>query len=186
MSSPTDGAITITTAQGESCTTSSRTPVDADTAAFSCTIVFASGGLRTQVTATFAGSVAYANSASDGQATHQVLSDDARLASLALTNHTYMPTFDGGTLTYTASVASDVTSIEVEAFAIDPNALVAIGTHTAQVGGSTRVLVLAPGPNAIDILVTAADGIATRTYRVDVSREQNTGACSIFCDGFEQ
>jgi hypothetical protein len=186
VSSPTDGAITFTTAQGESCTTSIRTPVDADTAAFSCNIIFASGGLRTQVTATFAGSVAYSNSASDGQATHQVLGNDVRLASLALTNHSYAPTFDADTLIYTASVAPDVANIEVETFASDPNALVAIGTYAAQVGGSTRVLVLAPGPNAVDILVTAADGIATRTYRVDVTREQNTGPCSIFCDGFEQ
>jgi hypothetical protein len=53
------------------------------------------------------------------------------------------------------------------------------------IGASTRVLVLAPGANPIDIQVTAADGIATRTYRVDVTREQDSGPCSIFCDGFE-
>ena len=68
---PADGSVVITASTGETCTASTPAPVDADTSAYACAIVFATSGTRS-LTAAFTGSATHQDSSSDGSDTHHV------------------------------------------------------------------------------------------------------------------
>ena len=96
------------------------------------------------------------------------LSNDATLSSLSLSNVTLDSPFLSGTLSYTASVASSVTSTTVTAETTDSSA-----TSVIKLGGVTDTdgtVALAEGDNTITVEVTAEDTVATRTYQVTVTR----------------
>lgn len=94
-------------------------------------------------------------------------STDATLSSLIINSGTLSPNFGSGTTTYTASVINGVTSLTV--------------TPTSN-GGSIKIngvsatsaqgfpVALNPGPNNIEIEVTAADGVTKQTYSLTVTR----------------
>ena len=82
---------------------------------------------------------------------------------------TLSPTFASATDTYTAEVASDVSSITVIAIPSDPGATVAI-----RIGGTEDpdgTVELLEGANVIEVEVTDEDGVTSRTYTVTVVRE---------------
>ena len=79
------------------------------------------------------------------------------------------PTFASATGTYTANVASDVSSITVIAIPRDPVVTVAI-----RIGGTEDpdgTVELLEGANVIEVEVTDKDGVTSRTYTVTVVRE---------------
>jgi hypothetical protein len=86
-------------------------------------------------------------------------SNEADLASLAVSSGSLSPAFDRDTTTYAASVSHGVTSISVTAAAA-PGA-------SASCPGSTALDV---GANTLTCTVTAADGTTTKTYTVTVTR----------------
>lgn len=93
-------------------------------------------------------------------------SSDASLLGLGLidTNSTSValsPSFDPATTSYTATVASTSKTVSVLGTASDSGATVVSGTGDAA---------LAVGPNAIKVVVLAADGVTTKTYTVTVTR----------------
>ena len=82
---------------------------------------------------------------------------------------TLSPTFASTTETYTANVASNVSSITVIAIPSDPDATVVI-----RIGGTEDpdgTVELLEGANVIEVEVTAEDGLTSRTYTVTVVRE---------------
>jgi hypothetical protein len=90
-----------------------------------------------------------------------VLSTDATLSTLTVSEGTLTPVFDPATTTYSVEVANTVTSITITATANDANAsLVGDGTQTD----------LTVGDNVFNIVVTAEDGTTTETYTVTVKR----------------
>lgn len=97
--------------------------------------------------------------------------NDAKLTGLTVGALSLSPTFDGDTLTYTASAANNVSSAAVNAIAAEADAVIGItvtsGTTTKNVnnGGSAA---LAVGANTI--AVTVKKGNATRVYTVTVTR----------------
>ncbi|MDE0350594.1 MAG: sulfatase-like hydrolase/transferase [Gammaproteobacteria bacterium] len=110
-----------------------------------------------------------------------LLSTDASLSALALTdgdgdavslNETFAPL----TTSYTASVGYDVTGLTLSPTTGDSNAtvtyLAADGTTLADDDADTTALdtTLAVGANAIQVKVTAEDGVTTQTYSVTVQR----------------
>ena len=82
---------------------------------------------------------------------------------------TLSPTFASATDTYTANVASDVSSIAVIAIPSDPGATVVIRTGgTEDPDGTVELL---EGANVIEVEVTGEDGVTSNTYTVTVVRE---------------
>jgi hypothetical protein len=96
------------------------------------------------------------------------LSDVAYLASLKLDKGTLSPAFNKRTYTYNASVANNVTSVNVTTSSQDSKAKVVV------LGGSN----LKVGSNEIKITVTAEDNINKRNYTIIVKRSSTIGAVS--------
>jgi uncharacterized repeat protein (TIGR02543 family) len=103
-----------------------------------------------------------------------IVSSVATLSNLTLSSGTLSPTFDSATETYTASVANDVDSVTVTASKSNS------GANTVQYLGATGTTsftgALAVGSNVIRTVVTAGDGITTKTYTVTVTRAASTVA----------
>ena len=103
-----------------------------------------------------------------------IVSSVATLSNLTLSSGTLSPTFDSATETYTASVANAVDSVTVTATKSN------LGANTVQYLGATGTTpftgALAVGSNVIRTVVTAGDGITTKTYTVTVTRAASTVA----------
>ena len=103
------------------------------------------------------------------------LAGDTNLSALNVSVGTLNPVFTAGTTLYTVDVPTNVTSVDVSATKSDPNAVMAIGSVTVPAGtasGSATNLPLgAPGSDTlISILVTAQNGIDSKTYTVTIHR----------------
>lgn len=96
---------------------------------------------------------------------------NADLSNLALSAGTLTPAFSSGTTSYTASVANAMNSITVTPTTADANASVTVNSVTVTSGTSTSPITLNLGTNTINVLVTAQDGLATKTYSVVVTRQ---------------
>lgn len=92
-------------------------------------------------------------------------SSNANLSNIKLTNNgnsiALTPTFNKSTTSYSASVGSDVTSIDVSAILEDSKATIVSGTGTKQ---------LVEGNNAVSIVVRAENG-TTKTYNINVVKK---------------
>jgi uncharacterized repeat protein (TIGR02543 family) len=98
-------------------------------------------------------------------------STDATLMDLSISSGTLSPAFASGTTSYTASVASSVST----GFAVTPTKSQSSAT-TVQYLGATGTTAFAGnlsfGANIIRTVVTAQDGTTTSTYTVTVTRAQ--------------
>jgi gliding motility-associated-like protein len=101
--------------------------------------------------------------------TRAVPSTDATLAGLSLNSGTLSPVFSSGTDTYTTAVNYATGSITITPAATNANALIAIGGISVA-SGSGLSISLNEGSNAIPVVVTAEDGITTKTYTLTVNR----------------
>src|SRR6185503_12085907 len=106
----------------------------------------------------------------------RVASANANLFALTLSNGTLSPVFVSGTLKYTASVASGISSITVTPTTTDPNAIVKVNGVTVVSGAASGPIALAFGANVINVVVTAQNGTATKTYTVTVTRTPSANA----------
>jgi hypothetical protein len=96
---------------------------------------------------------------------------DISLASLAIDAGTLSPAFVGTTLTYSASVPYSVSNLNVTPVANAADATVTIGATTINAGAPSASVPLNVGlPNRIRVTVTAADGVNTQNYTVNVTR----------------
>lgn len=98
-------------------------------------------------------------------------SSNADLSNLALSAGTLTPAFSSGTASYTASVANAMNSITVTPTTADANASVQVNSMTVTSGTSTSPITLNVGANSVNVLVTAQDGLTTKTYSVAVTRQ---------------
>ena len=97
-------------------------------------------------------------------------SADATLSSLSLSGVTLTPVFAAGTTAYAASVGHAVTETTVTASASDASASVEITPEDADDQTLGDQVDLAVGETTISVVVTAQDGVTTRTYSVTVTR----------------
>ena len=102
-------------------------------------------------------------------------STNANLSALSLSTGTLAPAFAANTTSYSATVPFAASSITVTATRADANATLQVrvngGSYTALTSGSpSGSLPLNVGSNTIDVLVTAQDGITTKTYTTTVTR----------------
>ena len=108
-------------------------------------------------------------------------SDDATLSALSLSSGTLDPVFASNTTSYTATVASSVSSITVSATRNDSNATLAYLDEDDQVlddadaNTDGQQVDLDVGDNTIKVEVTAEDTTTTRTYTIVVTRESPRG-----------
>jgi hypothetical protein len=103
--------------------------------------------------------------------------NDASLSDLTLSHGAALsPAFAGGTTSYTASVANNVTSLTVTPTVHDANATVKVNGTPVTSGTPSGNIALSVGPNTINVVVTAQDGSTTGTYTIIVTRAGSTNA----------
>ena len=107
---------------------------------------------------------------------HRAASDDSNLSALTVTENSFAHPIDLNTPPpYTINVPTNVTTVDISATKSDPNAVMAIGSVTIPAGtasGSASNLPLGgPGSDTpISVLVTAQNGIDSKTYTVTIHR----------------
>ncbi|WKY48998.1 cadherin-like beta sandwich domain-containing protein [Eubacteriaceae bacterium ES3] len=91
---------------------------------------------------------------------------DATLSDLSLSEGTLSPTFAQTTTAYTATVGNAVDSLTVTPTATDSGADIMVNGNDASVPVNLTV-----GTNTITIVVTGSDAVTTRTYTINVTRQ---------------
>jgi hypothetical protein len=102
--------------------------------------------------------------------TRAIPSTNANLSNLILSTGALKPTFSAGITTYTQSVANSVASLTVTPTVADATAAVTVNGIPVPSGIASGSIGLAIGDNIITIVVTAQDGITTKTYTVTAAR----------------
>lgn len=97
-------------------------------------------------------------------------SNNANLTGLTLSSGALTPAFSSGTIAYTQSVASSVSSITVTPTVNQANATVTVNGTAVATGVASGSINLNVGPNTITTVVTAQDGTTTKTYTTTVTR----------------
>ena len=101
------------------------------------------------------------------------LSTDADLASLTISVGT-LPTFAAATISYAVSVDNDVASVTFTPTTNDDDASVTVAGAAVTSATASGAIDLTVGANPIDIIVTAQNGVAMKTYTVTIDRGANT------------
>ncbi|WP_141692432.1 cadherin-like beta sandwich domain-containing protein [Paenibacillus pectinilyticus] len=112
--------------------------------------------------------------------TTTVLSQDATLSGLSSANATLNETFASGTTAYTANVLYAVSSITVTPTVNESHATVKVNNLTVSSGQPSSAISLAVGnTNITNVVVTAEDGITTKTYQITVTRAPKSTNASL-------
>lgn len=101
------------------------------------------------------------------QVTAPAASDDATLSALSIGSLTLSPAFASATVTYTAATSNATNT--VTAVPSDAGAAITVTVNGTEIDNGTAATWTA-GSNAVKIAVTAADGKATKTYTVTVTK----------------
>ncbi|WP_438348202.1 cadherin-like beta sandwich domain-containing protein [Paenibacillus sp. FA6] len=99
----------------------------------------------------------------------------ADLSGLTLSAGTLSPTFNAATTSYTASVGSDVTSLDVRPTAVDAEATMTVN-GSAVASGQATATALNVGDNAITVQVIAKDGNTKKSYTIIVTVTSSNGS----------
>ena len=103
--------------------------------------------------------------------------DDATLSGLTLSG-VDIGSFSSAVAEYSATAGYAVGATTVTATPTHPGASMAISDGAGSVAGRTRTVALSEGENTVAVTVTAADGVAERTYTVSVTRAPHGAALS--------
>ncbi|HEY2580797.1 MAG TPA: cadherin-like beta sandwich domain-containing protein [Mucilaginibacter sp.] len=101
---------------------------------------------------------------------------NAALSALSLSNGSLNPAFNSTTLSYSASVPNNITSITVTPVTSDPTATVTVNGKAVVSGLPSVSQPLNAGNNLITTIVTAQDGITTQSYTLIISRAPSSNA----------
>lgn len=99
-------------------------------------------------------------------------SADATLTVLAAAPATLSPAFSAEVLSYTASVADAVSSVQLVATPHDEDASLSYNGSPLAAGAPGVTIPLSTSSNLIEVVVTAADGSTTSTYRIEIERAE--------------
>ena len=105
-----------------------------------------------------------------GDLTFTTLSNNANLSSLVPSAGTLAPAFSASTTSYAASVPNATTSITVTPTVAFLTATVKVNGVTVASGSASGAISLSVGTNTITTVVTAQDGITTKSYSIVVTR----------------
>jgi len=106
-------------------------------------------------------------------------SQNDNLSGLKLSSGTLSPVFTAATSSYTASVGNSITSITVTPTTADPTAKVMVNGTVVSPGMASGSIALAVGANTITTVVTAQDGVTTKTYTVTITRVSTNALLSV-------
>ena len=105
------------------------------------------------------------------------LSSDDNLTNLTATAGGDMqPAFNANTTVYTVKLPYSEIATRIYFTLSDSNATATLNGKPVASGTSSPVMALNVGPNVFNVIVTAQDGIATKTYKVTVTRDSSTNA----------
>jgi hypothetical protein len=96
-------------------------------------------------------------------------SSNADLSNLAISSGTLSPAFSSATQAYSATVVSDNNAITATPTVADATATVTVNNVAVASGTASGAITLSLGSNVLTVVVTAQDGVTTRTYTVDVT-----------------
>ncbi len=96
--------------------------------------------------------------------------ESADLNSLVFSTGALTPAFAPGTTTYTQTVDNSASSLNITAEVVDATSTVTANGTPVPSGYTSGSINLAYGTNTIAIVVTARDGVLTKTYTVTVTR----------------
>jgi len=102
----------------------------------------------------------------------------ADLANLTLSSGTLNPAFDPAITNYTASVPNAVSSGTVTPTTLTDVASVSVNGTPVTSGSASQSIPLSVGSNTISTVVTAQDGVSTKTYSVTVTRTSTVSTLS--------
>ncbi|EDY18001.1 peptidase M36 fungalysin [Chthoniobacter flavus Ellin428] len=102
--------------------------------------------------------------------TFTTLSSNATLSNLSPSSGTLSPAFSSSTTSYTASVSNSTLQISLTPTVGDVASTVKVNGTTVASGSPSNPISLTIGNNTITTLVTAQDGLTTKTYSVAVTR----------------
>jgi hypothetical protein len=102
---------------------------------------------------------------------------DARLSGLTLSEGTLSPAFVAETIHYRASVSSTVSTVNITATAASEGASLEVNGTSVKSGVATTVPLQA-GRNTVEVVVTAYDGISTKSYTLEVTRQSDDSSSS--------
>jgi len=97
-------------------------------------------------------------------------SSNANLINLTVSQGTLSPVFNSGTIAYADTVSNATTSITATPTDSDSTATITVNGMPTVSGTASNAIPLAVGDNTITVIVTAQDGVTTRTYTVIVYR----------------
>ncbi|PTQ93958.1 putative secreted protein (Por secretion system target) [Mucilaginibacter yixingensis] len=100
-----------------------------------------------------------------------VASSNATLIALTTTAGALSPSFDANTTGYAANVPNATSSITITPTAHDASASIKVNGTAVTSGNASPAISLSPGNNTINIIVTAQDGVTTKTYTLAVTRQ---------------
>jgi hypothetical protein len=111
------------------------------------------------------------------------VSSNADLASLTISNGVINPSFDPSTTAYTCMFIGTPT-VTLTPTAADAGSRITVNGTAVVSGQASQAITLNPGPNAVTVVVTSADGVTTKTYAVTANllsqeayiKASNTGA----------
>jgi gliding motility-associated-like protein len=108
-------------------------------------------------------------------------SSDANLAGLTVTPGTALTAATGSAdANYATSVAGTVTSVMVKPTLDDANGSVTVNGSAVNSGTYSPPIVVGAGSTVINLLVTAPDGVTTKTYSVTVNNPGTGAALRVF------
>jgi gliding motility-associated-like protein len=97
-------------------------------------------------------------------------SSNANLSLFKISRGTLTPAFSSTTTSYTASVVNGVTSMTVTPTAAASTATITVDGTAVASGSASGPIALAVGSNTITTIVTAPDGVTTKTYTLVITR----------------
>ncbi|WP_410771458.1 S-layer homology domain-containing protein [Fontibacillus sp. BL9] len=100
-------------------------------------------------------------------------SDQADLSDLFVVGMAYLltPAFTPQITEYTARVSHSISSVVIRPTVSDPHASVVVNGVPVWNGGPSGEIILTTGNNTVTIVVTAQDGVASKTYRITITKE---------------
>jgi len=101
---------------------------------------------------------------------------NANLTNLKISIGALTPAFATATTSYTRSVGNTITNITITPITADPTATVTVNGTPVASGSASGNIALNVGPNVINTVVTAQDGITKMTYTITVTRAASTDA----------
>ncbi len=101
-------------------------------------------------------------------------SSNADLSQLTLSAGTLSPTFDAAATSYTATVAYAVSSLTITPTAAEGTATITVNGDAVASGSASSALPLTVGDNTVSVVVTAGDGVTTRTTTVTITRQPSS------------